>query len=80
MVGNGIEMNMDFLIDCSEQNLRQGYNYVVKYSGTAPNRKMGIFGELKSFIYKRINVGLHLKCNLVLEETLFLGHMVGSTG
>ena len=49
MVGNGIERNLDSLIDCSEQNLRQGYNYVVKYSGTAPNRKMGIFGELKKF-------------------------------
>ena len=42
MGGNGMEMSLDSLIDCSEQNLRQGYNWVVKYSGTAPKRKMGI--------------------------------------
>ena len=45
MVGNGIEMNLNSLIDCSEQNLRQGYNWVVKYSGIAPKIKMGIFGS-----------------------------------
>jgi hypothetical protein len=45
MAGNGIEMNLDALIDCSEQNVMQGYNWVVKYSGTAPKRKMGILGS-----------------------------------
>ena len=38
------------------------------------------FWGVKSFIYRRVNVGLHLKCNMVLEETLFLGHMVGCNG
>ena len=44
MVGNGIEMSFDSLIDYPDQNLRQGYNWV-KYDGTASKRKMGIFGS-----------------------------------
>ena len=45
MVRNGIEMSLDSLIDCCDQNLRQGYNWVVKYNGTASKRKIGILGS-----------------------------------